>query len=520
LASVFVLLSASTTCWSILFPTMKRCFGELGCFDISGDFQKRPVQLLPLSPETLRTRFLLNTRENSAPSSEDELKYEEEFSIKRSHFSAQRKTKIIVHGFTDFGGDLWLVNMMKAFLIKDDFNVIRVDWQKGARPPYMQATANTRLIGAEIARLVNNICLWTGARTQDFHILGHSLGSHISGYAGERIKNLGRITGLDPAEPYFQGYGPEVRLDPTDADFVDVIHSDGSDFYDVGGAITSPDKGLGMSDPVGHIDFYPNDGQKQPGCKKTLVDQIKEGIIDSGSIITGKESIFDVVACSHMRSIYLYTESINSPCPFYSYRCPNYAAFQQGLCMNCGLNNTKCETMGHHADNFIAKLKPDETNVKMYLTTGAEVPRCRHNYLLEIDLAAGLGLPQDGLFHGDVIGDKSSSGDAVLSKDTQSLAPGTPYRYLMQSEKPIGYPKQVEIWWDYIWSIKNPSTWPHIRKPRLYVLSVMAKTDTSEVSPENGEDAVYFCGHRTQLQPGKQQSTVYFPSTQANGKCV
>ena len=32
------------------------------------------------------------------------------------------------------------------------------------------------------------------------------------------------------------------------------------------------------------------------------------------------ESIFDVVACSHMRSIYLYTESINSPCPFYGYR--------------------------------------------------------------------------------------------------------------------------------------------------------------------------------------------------------
>ena len=31
--------------------------------------------------------------------------------------------------------------------------------------------------------------------------------------------------------------------------------------------------------------------------------------------------------------------------------------------------------MGHHADNFIVKLKPGETNVKMYLTTGAEVPR-------------------------------------------------------------------------------------------------------------------------------------------------
>ena len=36
----------------------------------------------------------------------------------------------------DHGGDNWLVNMMKAFLIKDDYNVIRVDWNIGARIPY------------------------------------------------------------------------------------------------------------------------------------------------------------------------------------------------------------------------------------------------------------------------------------------------------------------------------------------------------------------------------------------------
>lgn len=38
---------------------------------------------------------------------------------------------------------------------------------------------------------------------------------------------MGRITGLDPAEPYFQGMGAHVRLDPTDANFVDIIHTDG-----------------------------------------------------------------------------------------------------------------------------------------------------------------------------------------------------------------------------------------------------------------------------------------------------
>lgn len=35
-----------------------------------------------------------------------------------------------------------------------------------------------------------------------------------------------RLSGLDPAEPCFQGTPEEVRLDPSDAMFVDVIHTD------------------------------------------------------------------------------------------------------------------------------------------------------------------------------------------------------------------------------------------------------------------------------------------------------
>ena len=66
----------------------------------------------------------------------------------------------------------------------------------------------------------------------------------------------GRITGLDPAGPAFQYTDPLVRLDPSDAIFVDAIHSDAAvDFI----------SGFGMEQPVGHVDFYPNGGQNQPG---------------------------------------------------------------------------------------------------------------------------------------------------------------------------------------------------------------------------------------------------------------
>jgi len=67
------------------------------------------------------------------------------------------------------------------------------------------------------------------------HLIGHSLGAHTAGYAGEKLGgNIGRITGLDPAEPYFQGMSSHLRLDYTDARLVDVIHTDGKSIFFLG----------------------------------------------------------------------------------------------------------------------------------------------------------------------------------------------------------------------------------------------------------------------------------------------
>nr|KAG5709788.1 hypothetical protein BaRGS_032612 [Batillaria attramentaria] len=117
--------------------------------------------------------------------------------------------------------------MKDALLAQGDYNVILVEWKDGAATLYGQATANTRIVGAQIAQLIEYLQNTTNAKPGDMHIIGHSLGSHVAGYAGERTP------GLDPAEPYFQYTDKVVRLDPTDALFVDVIHTDVSSFFSV-----------------------------------------------------------------------------------------------------------------------------------------------------------------------------------------------------------------------------------------------------------------------------------------------
>ena len=74
--------------------------------------------------------------------------------------------------------------------------MITVDWGNGAGFPYSQAAANTRLVGAEVGQLIRLLRDHSGVSTSAIHIIGHSLGAHVAGYAGSLVQGLGRITGM------------------------------------------------------------------------------------------------------------------------------------------------------------------------------------------------------------------------------------------------------------------------------------------------------------------------------------
>lgn len=65
------------------------------------------------------------------------------------------------------------------------------------------------------------------------------------------------LLGLDPSDGAWDYNDTDTRLDSSDGEFVDVIHTNGGEFSN--GEVA-------FYEPMGHVDFYVNGGHKQPGC--------------------------------------------------------------------------------------------------------------------------------------------------------------------------------------------------------------------------------------------------------------
>ncbi|CAG9578702.1 unnamed protein product [Danaus chrysippus] len=155
--------------------------------------------------------------------------------------------------------------VIKTYIEQGESNVVLLNWDYLASKPlpslassYVNfAVPNARQLGVRLASTFLDL-KESGMDLNKTHLIGHSLGAHILGIAGNHLAAKGVllpwITGLDPAAVGFENKA--ARLYQGSALFVDVIHTD-------------PNK-YGTSMPSGTVDFWPNFKSGwpiiQPGC--------------------------------------------------------------------------------------------------------------------------------------------------------------------------------------------------------------------------------------------------------------
>lgn len=311
------------------------CYDKYGCFS-DDDFY------LPEDPNKVNTRFFLfNAANDNLPEQ-----------IQPGSFASFRgdiPTKMIIHGFKGNTSKSWIHEMKDELKKQANVNIILVDWSGGNDHPYTKSVGNTQIVGTDIANLILNLVAETKTKTEDFHLIGYSLGAHVSGIAGLKVPNLGRITGLDPSSLYYSEKSEKIKLDLTDADFVDVIHTDGSKKL-----------GMGTRDRMGHADFYPNGGKDQPGCERANVKVFTAAW--AWLFGTDKEAK-EKFSCSHRSSRRLFTDSISNKCKYTSFPCQGHDEFKDGYCVKCSTEKG-CNHMGYWAS------KANDLG-KLYLNTGS-----------------------------------------------------------------------------------------------------------------------------------------------------
>ncbi|CAL7952330.1 unnamed protein product [Xylocopa violacea] len=335
----------------------KVCYEDVGCFEDTGPFSY--LEMLPSPPKDVGTRFLVygSRKARSIPM---EVPADDINDSAHRAIDPDLPTKVIVHGFGSSCDHVWVYEMRSALMTVQECNIVCVDWGPGsAVPNYVRAAANTRLVGRQLAKLVRSL----NVPLERVHLIGFSLGAHVAGFAGAELGNVSRITGLDPAGPLFESQDPRARLDKTDANFVDVIHSNGEQLL-LGG--------LGSWQPMGDVDFYPNGGRMQTGCSNLFLGAVSDIIWSSA--VEGRS------LCNHRRAYKLFTDSVSPKCRFPAFPCDNgYDGLLRGECFPCGLNGAgrPCGDMGYYSDESPAR-------GQLYLVTRDEEPFCAHQYQVKV----------------------------------------------------------------------------------------------------------------------------------------
>ncbi|CAG9759293.1 unnamed protein product [Ceutorhynchus assimilis] len=210
-------------------------------------------------------------------------------------FNPRLPTIVLVHGWKqNYKADNNYF-IREAILSKLDANIIVVDWSPLSKKEYSTARDAVPFVGRLAAKLLDKISNKFGYSLRKVTLVGFSLGAHVCAAIGKTLHGkIGVFTALDPAGIGINPFDHDYCVYKTDAQYVQVIHTDGN-FY-------------GMLEAVGDSDFYLNGGVNQPGCDDE-----------------------DDEKCSHKRAWKYFVESINNN-TFFATQCHSWRDYKDGSC--------------------------------------------------------------------------------------------------------------------------------------------------------------------------------------------
>uniref|UniRef100_A0A674I1Y5 triacylglycerol lipase n=1 Tax=Terrapene triunguis TaxID=2587831 RepID=A0A674I1Y5_9SAUR len=405
----------------------------------------KEVELLKKEKELAQAQKLqvkFNLRSSTVPGGEGcFLSIGQDKCLEDCKFNLTAKTFFIIHGWTMSGMfETWLESLVAALQAREkDANVVVVDWLGLAHQLYTDAVNNTKVVGKAVARVLNWLQEKQNLLLENVHLIGYSLGAHAAGYAGNYAHGtIGRITGLDPAGPMFEGADPHRRLSPDDADFVDVLHTFTKETLGVS---------IGIQMPVGHIDVYPNGGDFQPGC----------GLSDVlGAIAYG--NIGDVVRCEHERAVHLFVDSlVNQDKQSFAFQCTDSSRFKKGICLSCRKN--RCNSIGYNA-----KKMRNKRNSKMYLKTRADMPYRVYHYQMKMHIFSYKSLGETEptfsvTLHGRIL-------SLCLFFRLEQIGLNSTSPFLVYTEEDIGDLLRIKLTWE-----GSSQSWYNLWRERIRVKS-------------------------------------------------
>ena len=159
--------------------------------------------------------------------------------------------------------------------------------------------------------------------------------------------------------------------------YVDVLHTDaslnGNDMFS-----------LGTRQLMGDVDFFPNNGDRQPGCDREPLEKLFQG---RGII----NAVRHMMTCDHSRSVDLLAryleERNNKECVPMAYRCRSWEDYENGNCFSCGPHGEDCAIVGEPKAYVRKEHEDTTTRYPYYIKTTANSPLCAYQYRVEFILS-------------------------------------------------------------------------------------------------------------------------------------